>query len=100
MNTQTISSEQLLQLRTATEAVSQAMRNRLRGHLDALAPLFRPRRFLGDHMEGAGREAAVGADQNAADLRDLYRQVALKPFDLRPELPNTLESITTTFHLH
>jgi hypothetical protein len=51
-------------------------------------------------MEGAGREAAVGADQNATALRELYRRVAIKPFDLRPELPNTLESIATTFQLH
>lgn len=100
MTSQTISSEQLLQLRTATEALSQAMRNRLRGHLDALSPLFRPRRFLGDHMEGAGREASIGADQNAGELRELYRRVAVKPFDLRPELASTLESVATQFHLH
>jgi hypothetical protein len=51
-------------------------------------------------MEGAGREGAIGTDQHAADLRELYRRVALKPFDLRTELPNTLESVATTFHLH
>lgn len=100
MNSQTISSDQLLTLRTVTQALSQSMLARVRAHLDALSLLFRPRRFLGDHMEGTGREAVLGADQNVAELGELYRRVAVKPFDLRPELANPLESVATQFHLH
>jgi hypothetical protein len=100
MTPQPISADQLLELRTATQILSQGLVSRLREFLDALSPLFRPRRFLGDQMEGAGREAAVGADRNAAELQELYRRVAVKPFDLRPELRTPLESVATQFHLH
>lgn len=100
MSQQTISADQLLQLRSATHALSQKEMSNLRSHLDALAPLFRPRRFLGDLIEGAGKESAPGADKSAAELRDLYRRVAVRPFDLRPELQTPFESIPTNFHLH
>lgn len=95
-----ISPDQLLELRSATQAVSQSVSARLRFHLEALASLFRPRRFLGDHIEAPSREAASGADKNAAELKELYRRVAIKPFDLRPELSTPLESVATQFHLH
>jgi hypothetical protein len=51
-------------------------------------------------MEGAGREAFAGSDKNATELQALYHSVALKPFDLRPELPTPFESVATQFHLH
>lgn len=94
------SPEQLLQHRNATHALSRAAAIRLRTHLEALSPLFRPRRFLGDHMEGTGREAAFAAEKSAAELQELYRRAAVKPFDLRPELAMPFESVTTQFHLH
>src|ERR1017187_9418774 len=97
MSPSTISADQLLQLRSATQALSQAVAARLRAHLDALAPLFRPRRFLGDHMEGAGKEGIVGSERNAKELQELYACVAIKPFDLRPELSTPLESVATQF---
>lgn len=100
MTQSTISPDHLLQLRSATHALSQHVLARLRTQLDALSPLFRPRRFLGDHMEGTGREAVARADESAAELQDLYRRVAVKPFNLRPELPTPFESVTTAFHFH
>src|SRR5271165_6471571 len=90
----------LLSLHKLTRDVGQFCLPRLRAHLEALSPLFRPRRFLGDHMEGAGREGALEADKNAAELAELYRRVAVKPFDLRPELSSPIESVSTQFHLH
>jgi hypothetical protein len=99
-STSAVTTETLIQLRVPTRELSEKQAARLRASLDALAPLFRPRRFLGDLMEGAGKEAAAGAGKNAAELQDLYRRVAVKPFDLRPELPTPFESVSTSFHLH
>lgn len=95
-----ISPDELLNLRSATEALSAATVARLRTQLEILAPLFRPRRFLGDCMEGAGKEGAVGAERNAKELQELYARIAVKPFELRPELSTPLESVQTQFRLH
>jgi hypothetical protein len=62
-----------------------------------MAPLFRPRRILGDHIDSSSKEAVPAADRNLADLQELYTRVAVNPFDLRPELRAPLESITTQF---
>src|ERR1019366_1800587 len=92
--------EQLLHLHTLTKDVAKVCQKQLRGYLDTLALLFRPRRMLGDAMEGAERESVGGSDRTLAELRDLYRKVALRPFDLRPELSLPLESVSTQMHLH
>jgi len=85
----------LLSLHGLTKEVSQASLRHLKAQVDALAPLFRPRRFLGDHIEAAGKEAVPNADRNLAELRELYARVAVKPFDLRPELRVPIESVST-----
>jgi hypothetical protein len=90
----------LLSLHGVTRDVAQACLKQLKAHIEAMAPLFRPRRFLGDHMEGTGREGIASADKNLADLQELYRKVAIKPFDLRPELKAPLASVATQFQLH
>jgi hypothetical protein len=90
---------QLLRLHGATKQVAQACLRRLRAHLDTMAPLFRSRRFLGDHMEGTGKEAAISADHNFADLQQLYGRAAVRPFDLRPEIRSPLESVASQFQI-
>jgi hypothetical protein len=92
--------EQLLQLHALTKDVSKLCQKQLRGHLETMALLFRPRRFLGEAIEGLERESVGGADRNVAELRELYKRVALRPFDLRPELSLPLESISTQVQLH
>src|SRR5206468_2385073 len=92
--------EQLLQLHTLTKEVSRFCQKQLRGYLDTMALLFRPRRMLGDAMEGAERESVGGADRNVTELRELYRRVAVRPFDLRPELSLPLESVSTQLQLY
>jgi hypothetical protein len=87
----------LLSLHGLTREVAQSCLRHLKSHLEAMAPLFRPRRFLGDHIEGPGRETAASADRNLADLKELYARAAVKPFDLRPELRTPLESVATQF---
>jgi hypothetical protein len=91
---------QLARLHDLTQQVEKICAAQLRSYLDALAPLFRPRRLFGNHMEGAGKENVVNADQNLNDLRDVYFKGLARPFDLRKELPVPLESIPTQIQLH
>ncbi len=92
--------EQLLQLHALTKDVAKFCQKQLRGYLDTLALLFRPRRTLGEAVEGGERESVGGAERNVAELRELYRRVAPRPFDLRPELRVPLESISTQMQLY
>jgi hypothetical protein len=92
--------EQLLHLHTLTKEVSKLCQKQLRGYLDTTALLFRPRRILGEAIEGGERESVGGSDKTLADLRDLYKKVAVRPFDLRPELNVPLESIATQMQLY
>jgi len=92
--------EQLLHLHTLTKDVSKLCQKQLRGYLDTMALLFRPRRMLGEAMEGGERETVGGSDRTVAELRDLYRRVSVRPFDLRPELTLPLESVSTQIQLH
>jgi hypothetical protein len=48
-------------------------------------------------MEGTGKEVSPTGDRNFADLSALYGRVAVRPFDLRPELRTPLESVPTHF---
>ncbi len=89
----------LLSLHSLTKDVSQICQRRLKSEIDAMAPLFRPRRLLGDHIDSTSKEAVPGADRNLAELQELYARVAVKPFDLRPELRSPLESVSTQFQL-
>ena len=92
--------EQLLQLHALTKDVSKLCHKQLRGYLDTTALLFRPRRMLGEAMEGSERDFSGSSDRTAAELRDLYKRVALRPFDLRPELAFPLESVSTQIQLY
>jgi hypothetical protein len=85
----------LLSLHTLTKDVAQASLRHLKAQIEAMSPLFRPRRFLGDNIEATGKESVPAADRNLADLQELYAKAAVKPFDLRPELRAPLESVTT-----
>src|ERR1700692_1294116 len=92
--------EQLLHLHTLTKDVAKICQKQLRGYLDTLALLFRPRRILGDAIEGSERESVGGSGRTVAELRGLYRNVAMRPFDLRPELILPLESVSTQMQLY
>ena len=92
--------EQLLHLHTLTKEVAKVCQKQLRAYLETMALLFRPRRILGDAIEGAERESVGNSERTVAELRDLYRKVALRPFDLRPELSFPLESVSTQMQLY
>jgi hypothetical protein len=95
-----INIEQLLKLHSLTKDVAKSSQKQLRAHLDTMALLFRPRRILGDAMEGVERDSVGGSERTVAELQDLYRRVAVRPFDLRPELSFPLESVATQMQLY
>ena len=97
---QEFSSEQLGRLHGVTQRVEKLCRAQLWSYLDALAPLLRPRRVLGNHMEGAGKETVANADQSLHELREVYFKACGRPFDLRKELPVPMESVPTQLQLH
>jgi hypothetical protein len=91
--------EQLAALHELTKYVGKHLRSQLRTYLDALAPLFRPRRVLGDFIEGTGKESIAGTEQNLNELREQYFKVCSSPFDLRRELKTPIESISTQIQI-
>jgi hypothetical protein len=97
---QSLNVEQLLHLHMLTKEVAKLCQKQLRGYLETMALLFRPRRILGEAMEGAELESVGGSERNVAELRDLYRKVAQRQFDLRPELNFPLESVSTQLQLY
>jgi|HubBroStandDraft_6_1064221.scaffolds.fasta_scaffold09363_7 hypothetical protein len=97
---QSLTHEQLPRLHNITNEVAKICRGQLRTYLDALAPLFRPRRVLGNSMDGAGKETVTGAEQNFAELREMYFRACGRPFDLRKDLPAPLESVPTQIQLY
>jgi len=60
--------EQLVDLRAKTEAISQFMHKRLKGHLETLRLLLAPARLLGKYV--GVKEDVVGADKALAQLRE------------------------------
>lgn len=57
--------EQLLQLHSLTKDVAKLCQKQLRTYLDTVAMLFRPRRTLGDAIEGSERESLATADRTS-----------------------------------
>jgi hypothetical protein len=96
----TLSYEELPRLHDVTQEISHFCRGQLRASLDALAPLFRPRRVIGNHMEGPSKESVIGADQNFIALRDIYFKACGRPFELRKELASPLESVPTQIQIY
>ncbi len=81
---QALTFEQLVDLRAKTEAISQFMHKRLKGHLETLRLLLAPARLLGKYV--GVKEDVVGADKALVQLRETYRGVCGKPFALSAEL--------------
>lgn len=88
-----ITLERLLKLRRATRAVSDQLERELRGYLETLAPLLRPKRLLGDFIAGESTESYPEAEKTFGELQELYRSVAERPFRLRPSLQRPVPAI-------
>jgi hypothetical protein len=95
MNTQ-----QLLQLRKLTRAVSDQLRGQLKDYLVTLSPLIRPRTVLGDYVQGSTKETVRGADKTFKDLQSLYESVAgTSPFHLAKELKAPIELASSALEM-
>jgi len=92
--------EEVLRLHNLTTDVADSCERQLRKHLDAMAPLFRPRRILGDYIEGPGRESVVGAESQLAELQQMFQRAAGRPIDLHWKLATPIESISTQLQIH
>ena len=88
------STKRLLALRKLTRAAADLLRGQLKEYLGTLAPLFRPRAVLGDHVKGAVKETVRGADAALKELQTLHEAVAaVRPFGLPRELAAPLEPL-------
>lgn len=92
--------ERLFELHSLTKDVSRTEHEHLMSVLGTLSPLFGPRRYLGDFVDGIGEVRLPGAERNFDELTALYTSIARETFDLRPELRNPIESISTTLQIY
>jgi hypothetical protein len=92
--------QRLLELRRATSSVARGLEAELRGHLDTLAPLLRPKLLLGDFIAGASAEARPDAEAAFRDLVALYTRLAPKPFRLPGRLDKPIPAIRVRLELH
>jgi len=86
-------------LRRVTRGVAEYLEPRLRGHLDFLAPLLRPKRLLGRLIEGPGAESPGGEEAAFAAVEAAYGEI-YKPLRLHPSVPKPLPSIRPRLALH
>ena len=92
--------EAVLRLHNLTTDIAGSCERQLRKYLDALAPLFRPRRILGDYIEGSGREGVAGAESNLAELQQIFQGAVGRPIDLHWKLTTPIESISTQLQIY
>lgn len=92
--------QRLLVLRKLTRATSDLLRELMRDYVSTLAPLFRPRAILGDHVQSSAKEMIKGADAAFKELQALYQTVApAKPFHLSKELKSPLDPFDTRLEM-
>jgi hypothetical protein len=99
--TEPISIERVQALRRLTRAVADFLSEQLTAYLSTLAPLFRPRRVLGEHIRGAEKEPMKGADRAFREMQALFDSVArAQPFTLNRELKSPVDVSSVTLEIH
>jgi len=81
-----LSIDALASMREQADVLSAFMRERLLRQLEVLRPLFSPRRILGRHVRGAGREDVPGSERALSQLRERFAAACGRPFSLPKEL--------------
>jgi hypothetical protein len=94
-----ITLDRLLKLRRATRALSDFLEGELRGHLDTIAPLLRPKRLLGTLIAGESTETYHDSEQVFQELQQLWAEVCERPFRLRSHLSSPIPSIRVKLEL-
>jgi hypothetical protein len=85
--------EQLSGMREISQAVSQQLHQILVYHLKTLAPLFSPRKVLGEFMESAYKDKVPGADKIFVQFEARYKDLCQSPFDIPTKLSTPIPSI-------
>lgn len=85
---ETLTFEQLAELRQQTEAIAGFLRSRLQSHLETLRPLFAPWRLLGKYADR--REEVSGSEKTVSQVREKFAEVCGAPFSLTPDLDDDL----------
>jgi len=97
---ESFTTEKLLAYRKLTRAIGEIICGQMKEYIATLAPLFRQRAVLGDHIQGAAKESVKGADQAFKELQNLYETVATsRPFNLPKELKSPLMQMTSSLEL-
>ena len=90
--TETFTIERVQALRRLTRAVADLLSEHVNAYLSTLAPLFRPRMVLGEHIRGAEKEPMKGADRAFREMQAVFDVVArAKPFTLARELKSPVD---------
>jgi hypothetical protein len=93
--------ERVQALRRLTRAVADLLGEQVTAYLSTLAPLFRPRWVLGEHIRGAEKEPMKGADRAFREMQGLFDAVArAKPFTLARELKSPVEVSSVNLEIH
>jgi hypothetical protein len=98
-NNQSLTLQELPELRRKTEAISQLLKQQIAGHCETLRPLLSPERIFG--KLAGGKLEVPGADLALEELKQNYRQFIGKPYDLPADFnPNWLTLVGNALELH
>ncbi len=89
-----LDSQEFLKLRQSTDKIADALKKRLKGHLNVLRPLFVPRKLFGTYIQSSAMQDVPGADKAFAELQERYAAICVKPFDLPKKLQPPLPPIS------
>ena len=93
--------ERVQALRRLTRSVADLLREQVTDYLSTLSVLLRPRRVLGQYIEGSEKELVKGADRAFKELQTLYQTVArAKPFTLTRELGTPIAIADVSLEIH
>src|SRR5262245_19680536 len=93
--------ERVQALRRLTRSVADLLTEQVTAHLSTLAPLFRPRRVLGEHIRGAEKEPMKGADLAFREAQALFDTVArAQPYTLARDLKSPVDVSSVSLEIH
>ena len=98
---QPLTIERVQALRRLTRTLSDDLRDQLKAHLATLGELFRPRRVLGEYLEGSEKDPVKGSGRVFQELQALFESVSRgKPYTLARDLRNPIVLSSVTLELH
>lgn len=99
-NVKEIDLEQMGHLRDVSKKIMEFLDTRLSGYLSTIAPLFAPRKILGEFMESAYKERVPGADKNFARIEKRYKAIARETFGMPSKLGTPIANIKNQLEVY